>query len=186
MKNFWIEYLKSASFKQLPFKVEASDMVSGRRVIVHEYPYKEKVLAEDLGKNTREIRLEGWVVGEDYFLQRAALLSACEEPGVGILVHPYLGSLTVICTNVTVRENTSEGRMARFSFTFVETPKITSLQFLPDSVVQFNDQVSEALSTQKTVFNQVYKVMGYPSFVKQDALFVELLEETDAVRNAHF
>jgi prophage DNA circulation protein len=165
----WLNYLKIASFKQIPFKVDNSDIASGRRAVIHEYPQKEKVFAEDLGKNMREIRLEGWVIGENYSIQRDALLNACEEPSAGMLVHPYLGTLTVICTNVTVRESTSEGRMARFSFTFVETPRIASSQSALDPAFQFNNQINEALSTQKNLFNQAYVVAGYPSFVKRDA-----------------
>jgi prophage DNA circulation protein len=155
----WLDYLRMASFKLIPFKIDISDISSGRRTIIHEYPKKEKIFAEDLGRNTREIRLEGWVIGENYSIQRDALLAACEEPGTGTLIHPYLGTLTVICTSVTVRESSSEGRMARFSFTFVETSRITSSQSVLNPVFQFNNQVTEALNTQKTTFNKGYAVI---------------------------
>ena len=51
----WREDLRPASFRGVPFLVDESHVVIGRRVVLHEYPLRDKPYAEDLGKN-REYR----------------------------------------------------------------------------------------------------------------------------------
>lgn len=75
----WQALLRQASFKGAAFKVETSDLNSGRRNAVHEYPQKDKPYLEGLGGNTRELRVEGWVIGENYAWQRDALLAVIES-----------------------------------------------------------------------------------------------------------
>ena len=69
---------------------------------------------------TKRWSIEAFVVGDDYATVRDRLIDACDMPGAGELVHPYLGSLQVACTACSLTERTSEGRMARFSLSFVE------------------------------------------------------------------
>ena len=75
---------------------------------------------EDLGRRTKTYDIEAFVVGDDYANVRDRLIEACDQPGAGELVHPYLGSLQVACTACNLTERTREGRMARFSLSFVE------------------------------------------------------------------
>ena len=42
-------------------------------------------------------------------------------PGPGELVHPYLGSVSVVCRACNLRESTREGRMCRLTLEFVES-----------------------------------------------------------------
>ena len=75
---------------------------------------------EDLGRRTKTYSISAFVVGDSYANVRDRLVDACDMPGAGELVHPYLGSLQVACTACSLTERTREGRMARFSLEFIE------------------------------------------------------------------
>ena len=99
---------------------ETEAPIAGRRVAVHEYPGRDEPFVEDLGRRTKRWTVEAFVVGDDYAAIRDRLIDACDMPGAGELVHPYLGSLQVACTACSLTERTREGRMARLSLEFVE------------------------------------------------------------------
>ena len=80
----WRENLVPAAFRGVPFFVERhQSQAAGRRVQVHEYPGRDLPWPEDLGRRTREFEIDGYVVGDDYFAARDALLDACDRPGPG-------------------------------------------------------------------------------------------------------
>ena len=80
------------------------------------------------------------MVGDDYADVRDRLIDVCDMPGAGELVHPYLGSLQVACTACSLTERTREGRMARFSLSFVEA----GVDQYPSSRVDTGDNVTVA------------------------------------------
>ena len=117
----WRDNLVDASFRGVGFQVDETEApIAGRRVAVHEYPGRDEPFVEDLGRRTKRWSIEAFVVGDDYATVRDRLIDACDMPGAGELVHPYLGSLQVACTACSLTERTREGRMARFSLSFVE------------------------------------------------------------------
>lgn len=95
------EQLQPASFRGVPFEVEASGITVGRRTVVHEYPQRDRPYIEDMGRATRNITLQCFVVGGDYLEQAQALMHELEEPGPGTLVHPWLGEMEVTITSVS-------------------------------------------------------------------------------------
>ena len=95
------EQLQPASFRGVPFEVEASGITVGRRTVVHEYPQRDRPYVEDLGRATRNITLQCFVVGSDYLEQAQALMHELEEPGPGTLIHPWLGEMEVTITSVS-------------------------------------------------------------------------------------
>lgn len=95
------EQLQPASFRGVPFEVEASGITVGRRTVVHEYPQRDRPYVEDLGRATRNITLQCFVVGSDYLKQAQALMHELEEPGPGTLIHPWLGEMEVTITSVS-------------------------------------------------------------------------------------
>lgn len=117
--------LSPASFRDVGFRVDVSDLTAGRRTQVHEYPQRDKPWVEDLGRATRELSFEAFVVGDDYVDQANALLAALEEAGPGTLVHPWFGTLTVnIKDPARVSFDAGLGR-ARFSLSFVESGELS-------------------------------------------------------------
>lgn len=95
------EQLQQASFRGVPFEVEASGITVGRRTVVHEYPQRDRPYVEDMGRATRNITLQCFVVGSDYLEQAQALMHELEEPGPGTLIHPWLGEMEVTITSVS-------------------------------------------------------------------------------------
>jgi len=126
----WQDNLHAASFRGVPFAVESGDGVFGRRQAVHEYPYRDSVWVEDMGRSTRRIHLTGFIVQSsrvysagDVMNQRDALIAAAESKGAGTLVHPTLGEMTVsvIEGGLRIHEHKDEARMFRFTLTVVES-----------------------------------------------------------------
>jgi prophage DNA circulation protein len=117
----WRDRYLPASFRGVPFKVEAHELKFGRRVVVHEFPNVDGGESEDLGRKPGEFSIEAYVLGEDHDLQRSELLRVCEEiRGPGELVHPYLGTRTVVFLEGGLAERSSDARLSRISLTFKE------------------------------------------------------------------
>lgn len=172
----WQEQLRSASFRGVPFFVESSDATTGRRVVVHEFPLRAKPYAEDMGQKPREFSVEAFVLGADYFSARDALLRALNTEGPGELVHPYIGRLIVVCTEVSVRENTRDGGLARFALKFVETADATAPAPKVDAENKLLSSEQEVLAQAKEYIKEVWSTTGYATFVADKAV-----EATEAV-----
>lgn len=143
----WRDRLQPGSFRGVPFVTESHDHALGRRLSTHEYPLRDVPYTEDIGRKAREYTLELFVIGDDYMAARDRLREALEYGGPGELVHPYLGTQSVQVREGRLRETMREGRMARFSVTFVEA----GLEIAPDTkkdtawaVEQRSDQLSQA------------------------------------------
>ena len=170
-RQTWRERLQKASFRGVPFYVEASETGVGRRVVLHEFPLREKPYAEDMGKKAQSFRVTAFVLGDDYMDQRDALIEAIEKPGAGQLIHPYLGAKTVtIIDQVTVTETTEEGGLARFVFSFVEAGE----KAYPDAGIDAGAAVDAAKKTYaqkvRDWFSETFDVSGLNDYVTQDAL----------------
>lgn len=182
----WKTRLSPASFRGEGFKIQTSDLSSGRRTVEHSFPGKDNPFYEDLGRGIRGFRIEGIVIGDDYFDKRDSLLSACEKEGPGELSHPYFGLRRVVCRSVEIREDTREGRFARISMTFSETRAPVfpiSESSVIDSVEDASGGVEVAI---KASFVEKYTVSGLPEFVKNDAslLAVALANQIDIIKKA--
>jgi prophage DNA circulation protein len=111
-----------ATFRGVPFFLSTAEVSGGRRGVTHEYPGRDEPFREDLGRQGRSFPVEGYVVGADYAAQRDALLAALEGRGPGELVHPRFGTRRVAVVGFSIRESSTEGRLASFSVEFIETP----------------------------------------------------------------
>lgn len=119
--------LLPASFRGVPFAVLDMATQTGRRIALHEYPGRDEPWAEDMGRGARRIRFRGFIVANDpvYFggpiaLQRAALLTASETRGPGLLTHPTLGLVKVVCEMMSIGEALDGASYSSIEFSFVE------------------------------------------------------------------
>jgi prophage DNA circulation protein len=101
----WQTQLVPASFKGVPFKVEDGGRTGGRRVAPFEFPKSNTPYAEDMGRAAKRWQITAYVIGDNYIAQRDALLDACDSDGPGILIHPSLGSMNVMCGPVSSHES---------------------------------------------------------------------------------
>jgi prophage DNA circulation protein len=113
-----------ASFRGVPFAVLDIAIATGRRLEVHEYPFRDTPWAEDLGKRARKISFSAFVIGDDVDAQADELLKKCEEKGPGMLVHPAYGSAMWQLESCETIERWDKGRYVEFKLAFVEPGQI--------------------------------------------------------------
>lgn len=163
----WKDKLRTASFRGVAFHVESAEGEFGRRTALHEYPLRDAPYVEDLGRKTREISVEAFVLGPDYMVERDRLLDAIERAGAGTLVHPYLGSLSVKVTQARLRESTSEGGLARFSITFVEAGTDGLPRTEPDTPAAVRDASEVVGKVLLDAWVRRYAMAGKPVFLAE-------------------
>ena len=111
--NEWRDRLTIASYRGVFFHVEVGGRMSGRRVVVHEYPKRNTPYSEDMGRHAVRWQFTAYIILNDKRLQaiarrgataaipyvtpfvdlidqRNALINALEEDGPGLLIHPSL------------------------------------------------------------------------------------------------
>jgi prophage DNA circulation protein len=115
----WWQQLQPGSWRGLPFVLDAGETKAGRRVAVHEYPYRDTVWPEDVGKLPRRFAFQAFIVGDDVYAQRDALVAAAERPGPGTLVHPTMGTVSVVLLDFAASDRREHGRVVELSFAFV-------------------------------------------------------------------
>lgn len=115
----WIDQLRMASFKGVPFQVDTVDITAGDNVVVREYPFQDLPTVFRMGEAVEEFKIAAYVIGDDYLDQVVALRLALT--GEGVLIHPTAGAVRVyVSAKYTIKENpTAEGGMARFDLSFV-------------------------------------------------------------------
>jgi prophage DNA circulation protein len=116
----WRDELRPASWRGVPFDVLHYDGKFGRRTVVHEYPFRDAVWVEDLGRGMRRLNLIGYLVGDDVAQQQDALIEAAEAPGPGELMHPTLGLRQVSLVDFTPSARHDLGRVIELAFSFIE------------------------------------------------------------------
>ena len=142
MSSSFFKSLQRASWRGVPFAVTSSTLRVGRRTALHEYPNRDDVWVEDLGRQGRRIQISGFLVenaaygGGAVIAQREQMIQACEKIGADDLVHPTLGRIKATLTEFEASETAEEGRAFRLRFTFIES----GLQEFPTSKVATQQQ----------------------------------------------
>ena len=163
---------KMASFRGAVFFVDSSGTSFGRRNIVHQYPKKNVPYIEDMGPDTDEFSIEGYVVQHsennyNYFQERNALIEALRQEGSGQLRHPFFGVLDVsVVGKVQMQETFRQGGIARFSMTFVraEADTIPFPKATIDYVEAVDQAVERSLQDGVDAYAEVYNPDDFPGF----------------------
>ena len=153
----WRAKLLPASYKGAEFHVEAMSEDSGRRLVVHEFPKRERPYVEDMGKRTLAYTVRGYVIQymrdtsiplyqRDYTIARDLLRDVLDEGGPGRLQLPSLPSVIVACDRYRMTEETRQGGYATFDMLFVEqgvrdTPPPSGRQTLIERAQSLRTQV---------------------------------------------
>ncbi len=123
----FMKALKPASFRGVPFGVTDSKRAFGRRVAIHEYPFRDVQWAEDLGRKGRRLGFRGFLVADSLKYgggavldQEQALIKAVETKGPGKLVHPTLGDLNVTCLDCSISDSVEAIGVLAVDFEFYE------------------------------------------------------------------
>jgi prophage DNA circulation protein len=115
----WWQQLQPGSWRGVGFVLDAGDTAAGRRVAIHEYPYRDTAWAEDLGKLPRRFSIQAYLVGDDVYQQRDAMVTACEQSGPGTLLHPTLGAIQCVLLEFQTTDRRERGRYVEVQFSFI-------------------------------------------------------------------
>lgn len=164
-------HLVGASFRGVPFLVDGSERSGGRRVVRHIFPFRDDPFVEDLGRQDRSFKIDGYVLGDDYMVKRDALLTALEDvEGPGELRHPYFGVKRAICEGMQVKEVKDNGGIAMFSITFCESPVFA---LAPTITVDNAGKVATSATSARIAVNaehvERFTVAGLPAFALTSA-----------------
>jgi prophage DNA circulation protein len=164
----WRDALRPASFRGVAFHVLSHSATFGRRSVLHQFPFRDLPYVEDMGRKAREIRVEGFLLGDDYTTALNALIAAIEQAGPGKLVHPTRGELTVSVTDegLSVEETTREGGMARVRFSCIESGEAR----FPTSSVATQDvlraRADDAMTVAQDGFAKRFSLAGLPGWAQ--------------------
>jgi len=142
----WWQHLQPGSWRGHGFVMDVAENRMGRRTAVHEYPYRDSVWVEDLGRLPRRFAVQAYLTGDDVYQQRDAMIAACEQPGAGTLVHPTLGALQVICIDFATVDRRERGRWVEITLQFILSGDLT----FPTSSIATGDNVTAAAGALNT------------------------------------
>lgn len=167
----WRDRLQGSSFRGVPFFVDTASKTPSRRQVIHEFPLREDVEIDDLGRGPDRFQIKAYVIGPDYDIARDALEDALMTPGPGTLVHPTRGRMTVaIDGDPQIDESlTKNGGMATFSFTVVlVTPGAT--QAVPATGAQLRVAADAAATASAKNYVAKFSTTGMPSSFTASAI----------------
>lgn len=123
----WRNSLQPASFRGVPFEVNAMEGGGGRRLVVSEFPGREIPYVEDLGRQAQRHNIRAFVIGDDYIGQRDDLLQALQDNATaGLLVHPTMGQIMARCLAVRWVESKDLGGYCALDIEFVQDGPLPS------------------------------------------------------------
>lgn len=117
----WKQNLRAASFRGVPFKTDVAGSTGGRRGVNYEFPKRDDIEDEDMGRRSNRKALSCYVIGEDYVAQAEALEDAFNA-GAGTLILPTLRPKRMRCETYNRTDRRAEGGWAVFDCIFVEAP----------------------------------------------------------------
>lgn len=165
----WRDNLQPASFRGVPFEIDALGGEGGRRLVVHEYPQRDTPFIEDLGRAARRFTLQAFVIGAGYPANKQRLVQALEAYGPGLLVHPIDGQRQVAAEKFTTSESTAEGGCCLFSITFIEAGDQLYPSAQADTAARVGSSVDRVGAGGVGDFARVFDLRG-PDFIAQGAL----------------
>ena len=156
----YAERYQAATFRGIPFSVEASEEEFSKRIVLHTFPGSDDHASEDLGRGPPLFSFTAHIVGYDYDLQVDQLIDACMASGPGELVHPYYGRQMVHCQRCSPRRTLEEQGKASLSLTFV----LAGIESFPTVQQRASGSVLSAADSLKAFavekFKRVYDFLG--------------------------
>lgn len=138
----WWQQLQPGSWRGVGFVLDAGETRAGRRIALHEYPYRDDAWAEDLGKLPRRFTVQAYLVGDDVYSQRDAMLAACEQAGAGTLIHPTLGAIECVLLEFSVTDRRERGRYVELQLSFIISGDVQ----YPSTIIATGSAVMSAAS----------------------------------------
>jgi prophage DNA circulation protein len=118
--SLFISLLHQAYWRGVPFKVDDLAVRKGRKVAIHDYPFRDGGWPEDMGRALQVFHFTGHLVGDLAPVMQLAIDAACEVPGPGVLVHPSLGAVRVSLLSASSAQRKDRSRVIDLQFEFIE------------------------------------------------------------------
>ncbi len=112
--------LQICLFRGVPFKVIGAQVKMGRRLAVHEYPFRDGGWPEDMGRQLRTYSFSGYLIGDLAPVLQFALDKAIETKGPGLLIHPTIGAVRVDVLSASTAVHRDRMRVIEVAFEFLE------------------------------------------------------------------
>jgi prophage DNA circulation protein len=181
----WRERLRPASIDNVPFFVEGAELGFGPRKQITEYPQRDDVTGEGFGKGKHSHRIDAFVLGENCFDARDALIDVLEKEGQRILIHPYFGRLTVdILDDCSCTHSSQKGGYVKITFTAVKTGISLKNTSIEDTTAITLAAIEAAGASVSAQFALDYNMSDKPAFLAVSALDV-LGKGLTALRNVN-
>jgi len=153
--------LHKASFRGIEFSIEGeATTTGGRKTVTHEYPNSPNRITEDLGFLPKKFSINGVISGVNYIEQKISLIRALETEGIGVLLHPWFGTLNVVSTTFSISEN--QNKLGRVDFTMsfeIQEGQLTPLQSpVNPSAIEGLKEIASDQSLASIIKN--FKVVG--------------------------
>lgn len=116
----WQAILRRASFRGARFWVEEDQAKYGRRLVVHEFPNRDRPFVEDMGEKAIHFTVNAYVAGDASLGEAGALIAACRQRGAGSLVLPTDGGTSVRCISCERQFHLDKLGFIGFKLEFVE------------------------------------------------------------------
>lgn len=160
--------LRQASFRGVPFAVTSASNNAGRRTQLHEYPLRDTPYVEDLGRATRTYSLTAIVAGTDYIYRTKRLMAALEKSGPGKLVHPWLGELNVVPSEVGQVNFDRNLGQATVALKFVEAGALENPSVAKNWLQNLREQIDSAVDKAQEIVDDVMEVVNVSDSVVSD------------------
>lgn len=160
--------LQPCSFRGVEMLWDANRLQGGRRLVVHQYPQRDKVEVEDLGGSPKRFSIDACVIGRDYASKRDALIEAFDASGAGPLVHPHYGNINARVESYEIEQTTQAGGMAAFRLQFVRDDLVTSPASIVDTQAAAASAATVANASAAAQFADAYSVPD--AFARETAL----------------
>lgn len=166
----WLDQLRPASFRGVPFQVDTIEHLAGDSVVVREYPFQDLPTVFRMGEAAEEIKLAAYVIGDDYDEQRDKLRQVLT--GDGLLVHPTAGTLRVfVAGRFTIKEApTAEGGVARFDLTFIRAESRRYPTSSGSTTADATQKAADAKAAASAAFAAQWKLAQKPGWVADRAV----------------
>jgi prophage DNA circulation protein len=187
----WRDNLLEAKLDGFPIKIGAVDFQEGNNVVVHEFPYRNKVVVDNLGNKAKTLSITVYFDsnesnGFNYLAEannfRAILHDNDEDKE---LVHPTDGIIYGKISDVSQTIDTSQqGGLSIIQFTFHVNGGIDYDVVSIDTGDLVNDAVGDAYDSIENDFVENFDTENYQDFVLNDA--VKLISKArETIRTAN-
>lgn len=88
MARNWMNSWREASFRGASFWVDKDQLETGRRLVTHEFPHRDKPYVEDMGRSANKVQVTAYVASDEADSETQRLYQACGAGGAATLVLP--------------------------------------------------------------------------------------------------